>query len=220
MINGKFSRMAAVFGLALVAVLSSVTLADFSGTLESVAPSSGLEGLHGFGNWATGASLDWWVTDHSTYFHYKYVLTVPDDPEVSHMIIEVSSNFDERNSVWGLNWDKYDVDTYTSGGSNPGLENISLFGMKIDETSGLELTIEFDSNRVPVWGDFYAKGGSTSYIYNSGLFATDPLSGATDGPLNGHLLVPDSVVVPVPGAMLLGSLGLGFAGWLRRRQNA
>ena len=78
--------------------------------------------------------------------------------------------------------------------------------------------INFYSDRVPVWGDFYAKGGRDSYLYNAGYLAADPLAPAASGSLNNHILRPDSVVIPVPSAVLLSSIGLGLAGWLQKRR--
>jgi len=80
--------------------------------------------------------------------------------------------------------------------------------------------IEFDSTRVPVWGDFYAKDGKENttdgkiqvYAYNTGFTAND-VDEATN-----HILVPDTIsYVPIPGAVLLGTLGLGVAGLRLRR---
>jgi len=67
---------------------------------------------------------------------------------------------------------------------------------------------------------FYAKDGKNDgaliYLYNSGFSAPDPIAGPDNGTIDNHLLVPDTV--PAPGAVVLGSLGLAFAGWLRRRR--
>ena len=56
-------------------------------------------------------------------------------------------------------------------------------------------------------GDFYTKGGPDTYAYNSGF-------GTLDG---ANIPVPNSHYVPVPGAVLLGLLGLGAAGIKLRR---
>jgi hypothetical protein len=56
-------------------------------------------------------------------------------------------------------------------------------------------------------GDFYTKGGPDTYAFNSGF-------GILDGD---NILVPNSHYVPVPGAVLLGLLGLGAAGIKLRR---
>lgn len=230
--------------LALAAVLAPASLADFSGSLSTVP----IGGLVGGGSWANGGSLEWAVSfnDALQRWSYSYILEVPDDPAISHFIVEVSDDdpgpaftsedlFGPASDPEG--WiSEISIRFYTSSPSNPGMPDEGIYGIKFDATQDedletLKITIEFDSDRVPVWGDFYAKGGSDSYIYNSGLGYVDPLADPHDGPhwstvqlptgasTNiAHLLVPDSKVVPAPGAVVLGSLGLAFAGWLRRRK--
>ena len=85
------------------------------------------------------------------------------------------------------------------------------------------LTVSFDSDRAPVWGDFYAKNGTDTegtdiYLYNSGFSIADPLVPAASGSEQNHLLVPDTVAVPAPGAVFLGSVGLSLAGYLLKRK--
>lgn len=247
--NSRFSGMGVV--LALVAILSTASLAGFSGSLGALPTGDPAGGLIGGGNWANGGSLSWTVSfnDNLQRWHYSYTLTVPGTPAISHFIVEVSDDngqaftkdnlFDPTSDPEG--WiDDISIQFYTSatGNSNPGMPSEGIYGIKFDATDDEELetrslTIAFDSDRVPVWGDFYAKGGDASYIFNSGLGWDDPLDAPHDlahwttVPLStgnytdvAHVLVPDTItLVPVPGAMLLGSLGLGFAGWLRKRQN-
>lgn len=212
--------------LAIVAASSSVSLADFTGSFS---------GSDLVGSWGTGEkTLSWSVVELSdNWFRYTYTLTLP-RPSTSHFIIEVSDNFtaeNYRNLTYGgfsadlLEKEFLSTTSQFQGPGNPGMPTDADWnvGFKVnapEEFDSRTLVLQFESDRVPVWGDFYAKGGNDSYVYNSGLGSADPIAPAASGSLNGHLLVPDSVVVPLPGAVVLGSLGLGFAGWLRRKQNA
>ncbi len=217
----------AVAVCALLALTATQSQADLSGSLST---SDG--GL--VGSWGTGEStLSWNVQQlDDGWFRYTYTLTVPGSPGISHVMLEVSDSFSSenlRNLTDNLTV-AYGIPNNNSG--NPGMPANADWNMliKFEETSGTSQTIAFESDRVPVWGDFYAKGGNDSYLYNSGLGYADPLDAAADGvhwtqldtgASVAHLLVPDTYThhMPLPGAMLLGSLGLAVASHrLRRRQ--
>lgn len=106
----------------------------------------------------------------------------------------------------------------------------SIFGIKfegifdeVDEFGSTlnSWTVTFDSWRLPMEGDFYAVDG---------VDGADPVTGAKLYPAAWNLgldpaypdgakiLVPDTAYVPVPGAVLLGGIGLSVAGHFLRRK--
>jgi len=202
------------FAYAAPTVWDSDTLTSSSGDLIAT------------GVWATGTggtTLYWKVshddvTTDPAYWHYQYILTVPIQPQakaISHMILQVSEDLEA--------WEILDVShafvtgdpqQYTYDGSNPYMPASGIWGLKFN-TDGESLTtfaLDFYSNRNPMMGDFYAKDGKTSSIwntvYNSGF-----------GNLTGEKIgVPDTSVVPVPGAILLGVIGTAIVGAIRRRR--
>ncbi len=193
-------------------------------------------GLIATNNWSDPATSLSWVVDNVTtpgMWHYEYTLTVPTGSQaMSHIIIEVSDAdpgpaftlanlFAPATDPAGWIAAGIEVQEYDAGGDNPGMPG-SVYGIKFNAAQDADarvLTLSFDSDRVPVWGDFYSKGGRNA-VFNEGFMADDPTDPATSGSNGYHLLVPDSqtVWVPAPGAIVLGGLGTGMVTWLRRRR--
>lgn len=127
--------------------------------------------------------IAWDITGTAGNWDYKYTLSgfaggkkPLNSPAISHFVLELSDACKMLATCVtsaGTNGtiDSTEVNTYVPGGmgnSNPGLAN-TIYGIKFnvsDSGSGLELT--FHSTQAPVWGDFYLKGGSDSFVYNVG----------------------------------------------------
>jgi len=175
-------------------------------------------GLSGTGVWmqGNGSSLSWNITQEGTVWHYEYNLIVP-EKNISHMIIEVSDNF-TREDILNSSWDSIEIGNFSSSNGNPGMPG-SIYGIKFAETSGVNLIVQFDSYRMPVWGDFYSKDGQSTgtwnALWNSGFTDTDPLISAHNGSESNHLLVPDTI--PEPATVCI--LGLGALSLLKRKSS-
>jgi len=208
-----------LFGATLLLSAGGLRADYYTGTLSYG------DGLYATQSWAKPAtSISWTVTNEDPDapagfgWKYTYILSVP-SKDISHFIVETSDgeNPFTADDLFGVEGtDAYEVKLFSPGASNPSMPG-DLYGVKFDDLSDTDITVSFYSDRAPVWGDIYAKGGKDKgknlLMYNTGFSAVDPVDPPSSGSLAGHLLRPDSV--PEPSLLLL--LTLGGLGLLRRR---
>jgi len=217
-------RRSSVLAIAVVAIVCGVPLAacaqTYSGSLSSASGQ-----IDGRQEWIDPGPtmLSWEVTDMGAFYHYQYTLAVPQNSsEISHFIIGVSDNFgigdfwNETGAFQGT-----EVGDFDQANGNPSIPGL-LHGLKFDDTSGTTLVVDFDSSRVPVWGDFYAKcgGNPPNEAWNLGFALPNPTDPPSNGTISNHILVPDTVV-PEPSSLLLCLLALPGAcllAWRRWRK--
>lgn len=210
----------------LLAALTFVCAAPAHATLIfSGSLSSANGGLDGSGLWvnpgndkkATPATVTWTIKQNlDGSWNYAYSFSVYKS-DVSHVIIETSSSFTMAN-IFNASGGSVEIGTFgpDQGNSNPNMPS-ELYGIKFDSTSGTTLTVKFDSNLAPTWGDFYAKGGKTggdwNAIWDEGFARPDPGSPVSSGTFDNHILVPGG---SIPEPATLSALALGGAVLLRR----
>ncbi len=240
--------------LALALVATPVWAVTFVGSL-----STGDGMLVGSSHWGSGTSLAYSVSRGATdeYWHYTYTFTAAQHG-LSNIIFEVSEGsdpFTHENLFNASDAVESDgIKLYGPSPSTPGLTS-TFYGAKFEinyEPGGTPrvYVIQFDSDRMPMWGDFYAKNGQTQ-VYNAGMAELNPgvdpglmekltwgmdaghdltvvdmASLYTIGSLQRrHLLVPDTLVFPpppIPEPLTVTALLLSAAGLGRylRRRSA
>jgi hypothetical protein len=167
------------------------------------------------GNWQAGGSLTWAVSQLAEQL-WSYEYTV---------------HFG-ANDVWDLVFETTEDITPSTGNilkSVPMFESIGWFGNEgiygiVFAGRPDNLTIAFQSDRAPMWGDFLATNGSAT-IKNAGFDTQDAdrYTPVGSGSLEDHLLVPDVMRVRVPEPAALVNCGavsvMLLAGlvWSRRR---
>ncbi|MDX2039508.1 MAG: PEP-CTERM sorting domain-containing protein [Isosphaeraceae bacterium] len=186
-----------------------------------------------FGDYTGGAveTLTWEIADlGNDTWSYRYIFT-GFTPAVSHLILELSYDavYDEAGDLSpdplavddpeenGVDFPSGDVifGTYGPASGNPGFPaGTSIVGVKFDNLGSSPLTIEFLSNRAPVWGNVYAKGGKSS-LWNTGLqnLSSSDIQNFIARPNGGSV-----TSVPEPATLASTALGLVFAAIVRFRR--
>ena len=231
----KIKYLVVSFLSLLICSVHSFGSLTYSGSLGGV-----VGGLDGTGFWVNDngesawftAELSWTVTDNENgTWNYLYNLDVY-RADISHFILETSPSFGEDNLLnASYPGTSYEIKTHEAA---PGLEQQpnpflpqDIYGPKFDigdealpEPDYTSVTISFDSDRDPVWGDFYAKCGKTGVptgtqntVWNQGLLIDDPLAAPDNGSYLNHVLVPDTIPEPATMGLFILS-GLMF---IRRR---
>lgn len=226
-----------IFTVGVSFLLISLAAGNAHATVYTGSLSYADGGLTATEEWASAATvLSWTVTDEQPdpnlpplfLWKYEYTLTVP-KKGISHFIVEASCGedpFTEANLAAVVGASAVEVQEYQptgASGSNPQMPT-HLYGIKFEgwDDEKISVTVSFYSNRIPVWGDFYAKDGKGKsggpvLLYNAGFADPDPETPVSDGSALGHLIVPDSRTIPEPSlTILLGVGGLIFLRKVRR----
>jgi hypothetical protein len=201
----------------------------YTGRLAFAPPADSSDGLVLAGTkWPTySAIFSWAVSDTDTShpgfgwkYEYEFKLSSAKlQSAFSHVIIETSTAFNPTTDMLGLTGariESYGNQAVRSGNPNMPADAWGLRFVPTGETYDMKWS--FYSNRAPVWGDFYAKGGSrrTDTAYNRGFTANDvdPTSPAADGSAAFHILRPDTEIalhsslgaVPLPPSLWAGGV--------------
>ncbi|MFA7012062.1 MAG: PEP-CTERM sorting domain-containing protein [Desulfobacterales bacterium] len=163
------------------------------------------------------STVDWSIDRTDGTFTYEYTFNTDSSRALSHMDIEVSSNFTVDDILPGTT-------SYESLGYDPHA-GPDLYCIKFNG-SGTSFTATIVTHRMPMWGDIYLKDGNTpegmTYeLMNSGYFLADPAGPVEGTAATGYawLGVPDTKVVPVPPALFLMGSGLMGVFVMRRKIN-
>lgn len=209
--------------LCLVALAASmVTVASAApvyGTFADLTGSRSIAGggLAGSGNWTSGKSVEWEITLLGpTSWEYTYTFTGFSAPGISHMILDLTDDcigqggaLADQGCVTGFSGDM-EFREFGPEPSNPGLP-APIIGVKFDVG---QTSYTFVSNRAPVWGDIYVKGGSDSGVWNVGI-----TNHATSESINEFVARPNGISdIPEPVSMVLMGAGLVVLGYFGHRK--
>ena len=158
-----------------------ILLAAATGTWAYTGTLTAPDGLTGTGFWVADngepawfpASITWNVTENPNgSWRYEYELSVY-RAAVSHMIVETSVGFGQEDIFDAAGpFGATQIGFFAEGGGNPYIPG-QIYGVKFDDVYGTTVNFSFNSWRMPVWGDFYAKcgavGGTQNTVWNYGM---------------------------------------------------
>ena len=174
----KYLTKCAIFAIAAVVTLAASAAshaapvygepADLSGTRTVGAV--GLDNISSDPSW-DDVVLRWVITDNgNNTYHYSYTLENFNQPAISHFTLDVTDSaiVDETPSaglVTNAQLNGFDISASLEFGNKDGITGAVKFDIREDGIpvpEGTDLTYSFNSNRAPVWGDFFIKGGRTT----------------------------------------------------------
>lgn len=238
-------QLAAIAVIAILAMACGTSQAAIYGTANGLTLSgSRSEATAGQmvlgGNWLADGitpagdiqSVAWLITDMGTHWHYQYTFTNFGSPDISHAILDLTDDAVTPNidpfAVYNIDTNsgddvKVELTTFGPHPSNPGFPaGNSIIGIKFDFGGESPFIIEFDSNRSPVWGDFYVKGGNDSLAYNDGLTKHASSDDVSDFIARPNGIIEPAELTPEPATLAtwLAGMALSTVVVSRRRKSA
>jgi hypothetical protein len=161
-----------------------------------------------------GFQIAWNITQSGSTYSYEYTISgIPStllSLGLKGFILEVTDPSQKKNFTDQDPQITLGPKLFTPG---PGELNLpgDIYGIKyLDDTQPKLFEVSFDSQKAPVWGDFYAFTCNDTYAYNLG-FGTDPAMSTPAMDLVKWIPTPNGDPVPVPSSVLLFGSGLiGF----------
>ena len=214
-----------VAGLALAPQSQAAPVYDTTAVGELIGSRSEPTRIVAGGGWAgTPFSTLSWDIESLGGGLWKYEYTFSADlatPGISHFILDLTDDCVSGNSfadaacVTGANGTLAPGAYDGTNPSNPGMP-AAIIGVKFDFGSNF---FEFTSNRAPVYGNFYVKGGDDSFAYNAGL------ANAGSESILDFIARPNSTggevpPIPEPSTVLLMGGSLLALGYFRKRRNS
>jgi hypothetical protein len=225
--SGEHLKLRVSIGLttAFLTVLAATSALGASYDASALAELTGSRGPGNGLNFGNGVSftIQWTITPISGGYRYSYLLTgtAGAGMGVSHLALDTSDNCTNSNGcITNVTVNGVDLDSSTlvfggntSENGNP-LFPGSFFGVRlpgqVNPNTGsnqLPLMIEFDSTRVPVYGDFYLKLGQGGV---NGRGGSGWNTGATNHASTNYLdfiARPDTLTVDNPEPATLAMIG-------------